>query len=162
MRPELYWIESIDRGRLAIAPRPRGGEWLSGEFAQWQRAGLDVVVSLLTDEEVSELRLQREETQAKENGLLFLRLPIKDRCIPESRAEAKGLIATITNLLREGKGVCVHCRMGIGRSALIAAGVLLGLGNDVAAAFRLVENARKMKVPDTDEQVEWVQGLFVK
>jgi hypothetical protein len=57
MRTELYWIERPWRGRLAIMPRPRGGDWLDDEIQSWRRSGVDVVVSLLTREEESDLNL---------------------------------------------------------------------------------------------------------
>jgi hypothetical protein len=43
MRTELYWIERPWRGRLAIMPRPRGGDWLDDEIQSWRRSGVDVV-----------------------------------------------------------------------------------------------------------------------
>jgi hypothetical protein len=33
MKPELFWIPTPSPGRLAMAPRPRGGDWLD-EFAE--------------------------------------------------------------------------------------------------------------------------------
>jgi hypothetical protein len=47
MRTELYWVEGPWSGRLAIMPRPRGGDWLEEEIQSWRRSGIDVVVSLL-------------------------------------------------------------------------------------------------------------------
>ena len=52
----LFWIDDPwpYTGRLAIAARPRGGDWLQDELASWRDvlgAG-GVVVSLLTAEEV--------------------------------------------------------------------------------------------------------------
>ena len=57
MRAELYWIEGPWPGRLAIVPRPRGGEWLEDEIRSWKQAGVNVVVSLLTNDEITELGL---------------------------------------------------------------------------------------------------------
>jgi len=53
MNPDLFWIPGPWRGRLAVATRPRGGDWLADEAAGWRRAGLDVVVSLLENEEAA-------------------------------------------------------------------------------------------------------------
>ena len=50
MSPDLYWIVGPWRGRLAIAARPRGGDWLDDELSGWRQAGIDVVVSLLENE----------------------------------------------------------------------------------------------------------------
>ena len=42
MNPDLFWITGPWRGRLAIATRPRGGEWLGDEIRGWRR--LDPIV----------------------------------------------------------------------------------------------------------------------
>jgi hypothetical protein len=59
MRPDLFWIPTPWLGRLAIAARPRGGEWLYDELSSLHAAGVDVIVSLLTEEETIELGLGR-------------------------------------------------------------------------------------------------------
>jgi protein-tyrosine phosphatase len=55
-----------------------------------------------------------------------------------------------------GNAVAVHCRAGIGRSSLIAACVLVLLGFAPGMAFDLIGKARGVKVPDTEEQRDWV------
>src|SRR5436309_9794359 len=35
----LYWINDPWPGKLALAARPRGGDWLPDEVADWKRAG---------------------------------------------------------------------------------------------------------------------------
>ena len=36
MHTELYWIPGPWLGRLAIMPRPRGGDWLEDEIRSWR------------------------------------------------------------------------------------------------------------------------------
>src|SRR3954470_4439263 len=72
MRTELYWIEGPWRGRLAIMPRPRGGDWLEDEVQSWRRAGIDMIVSLLTREEQLELCLPQEAALCQANGIEFV------------------------------------------------------------------------------------------
>jgi len=69
MKAELYWVEAPWQGRLAIAPRPRGGDWLEDEVRAWRQSGVEVVVSLLTDSEIAEFDLGREEAYWKTNGI---------------------------------------------------------------------------------------------
>jgi protein-tyrosine phosphatase len=59
-----------------------------------------------------------------------------------------------------GQAIVLHCRMGIGRSSLIAASVLTTLGIAPSEAFALITTARGRSIPDTDEQRQWVD-LFV-
>jgi hypothetical protein len=67
MEAELYWIPGPWLGRLAMAPRPRGGDWLADEIASWRHAGLNAVLSLLTPEEEQDLDLagEREEVESR-------------------------------------------------------------------------------------------------
>ena len=61
--------------------------------------------------------------------------------------------------LREGKSVALHCRQGVGRSALLAACVLAVLGVAQEDGWQRITAARKSPVPDTEEQRSWVAAL---
>ena len=84
MKPEVYWVPGPWPGRLAILPRPRGGDWLPDGVRMWREAGLEIVASLLTKEEVAELELRDEEALAREQRLEFHAFPIPDRGVPAS------------------------------------------------------------------------------
>jgi hypothetical protein len=51
MRKELYWLDESWPGRLAVGPRPRGGDWLKDDVFNWKREQVDGVLSLLTPDE---------------------------------------------------------------------------------------------------------------
>ena len=100
----------------------------------------------------------REERQCCQNyGLEFLSFPIEDRSVPASFSEFDGLLNSVTDYLRNGKAVGVHCRAGIGRSSMIVASALIRDGLSVDSAFRAIEEARGCSVPDTAEQRQWVE-----
>ncbi len=157
MRTELFWIPSNTPGRLAIAPRPRGGNWLDDELASWHRAGVGTVVSLLTPDEAAELELSDEASLATVHGLQFLSHPIPDYGVPASAVAAGEVVGSIAELLANGRSVLIHCRQGIGRAGLMAAAILRTLGLDSEAAVRAVTAARGRPVPETPEQLRWVQ-----
>lgn len=159
MRAELYWIAKTWPGKLAIFPRPRGGDWLADEVQDWVAAGLQVIVSLLTAEEVAELGLIEEAELCRLHGLEFISFPIVDRSVPTSRAETLRLASRLADLLKEGKPVGIHCRQGIGRASLIAACTLNQIGVSAAAAFALIGAARGLVVPETAEQERWVENF---
>jgi hypothetical protein len=46
-----FWVDTDNQIRLAIVPRPRGGDWLEDEVAHIKRAGVDVLVSMLQADE---------------------------------------------------------------------------------------------------------------
>jgi protein-tyrosine phosphatase len=156
MRAEVYWIPGPWPGRLGILPRPRGGDWLEDEVRSWRASGIEVVVSLLTSEEIAEFELQEEETLSRAGGVDFHSLPIPDRGVPRSRTDWMELVSDLESELGAGKTVVVHCRQGIGRSALVVAALLVAAGQGPAEAFRHIETVRGRPVPETIEQREWV------
>jgi len=156
MLKELYWLDGPWQGKLAVAARPRGGDWLRDEIANWKRAGIDTVLSLLTPDEERDLDLQEEAIQAKFHGMEFDSLPIPDRQIPRSEAKLAEVLERITRRLIAGKNVVVHCRQGIGRSGLVATCLLVKKGISPGAAVEMVSGARGEPVPETSEQRDWI------
>src|ERR1700722_14711046 len=105
MKPELFWISGPWRGKLAIASRPRGGDWLQDEIAAWRRAGVDAVISLLEDQEADQLLLASEGERTRREGIEFVRFPIADRGVPDSTAAPLGLLHRMVEALNAGKHV---------------------------------------------------------
>ena len=165
MRPNrslvAYWIAGPWTGRLAIVPRPRGGDWLEEEVRSWREAGLDVVVSLLTQNENTEFELNQEEFLCRAQGIQFYAYPIPDRGVPASQKATTDLVRKLETALEAGKSVAVHCRQGIGRSSLIAALLLVSAGIDPEAALAQIHQARGCTVPDTTEQRNWIKSFAV-
>lgn len=156
MKTELYWIEGPWQGKLAILPRPRGGDWLEDEVREWRAAGVDRIVSLLTSDEVADLDLAQEGALCEAQRIEFRSFPIVDRSVPASRRAALDLVKDLAELLAEGKGIAIHCRQGIGRSALIAGSLLVLFGIVPEAAFQRVSEGRGCSVPETSEQRQWL------
>ena len=140
-------------------PRPRGGDWIEDELKAWRSAGVDVVVSLLTPDEIAELDLTGEEKQSAANGVEYRNLPIADRGVPTSKAAFLKLATNIAADFAAGKNVAVHCRQGLGRAPLVAIVVLVLLGSDLDAATAAVRDARGCPVPETTEQKRWIADL---
>jgi protein-tyrosine phosphatase len=159
MKSELFWVPGPWRGKLGVAARPRGGDWLEDEAGAWHRAGVDIIVSLLEKEEAADLGLAHEGDLAESNGVRFVSFPIPDRGVPASTPDTLALLRDITGALEEGKNVAVHCRQSIGRSGLIAAGVLLTSGIGVDKAIEVVSAARGQSIPETPAQLRWLRRL---
>lgn len=159
MNTELYWIEGPWRGRLAISPRPRGGDWLEHEIRAWSQSGINVAVSLLTLDEIRDLDLSEELELCRANNLSFVSFPIEDLGVPASREDALSLVTALERLLIEGQNILIHCRGGIGRSGLLAASLLVHSGIEPEAAIRRASAARGLSVPETPEQKQWVRKL---
>lgn len=159
MNTKMYWIEGPWPGRLAISPRPRGGEWLKDEIRSWSQSGIDVVVSLLTRDEMKDLELNEEAELCRAHNISFISFSIEDLGVPASRSEALNLVSALERLLVEGHGIVIHCRGGIGRSGLLAASLLVSSGIEPEAAIGRVSDARGFSVPETAQQVQWVRDF---
>ncbi|HEY3453444.1 MAG TPA: dual specificity protein phosphatase family protein [Bryobacteraceae bacterium] len=159
MNPDLFWIPGPWSGRLAIITRPRGGDWLVDEVKGWRRTGIDMVVSLLETDEAAQLDLAREAEAAEASNVRFVSFPIPDRGAPASTTAALSLIRVIADSLRNSKNVAVHCRQGIGRSGMIAAGVLVNSVITPEQAIETVSLARGQMIPETRGQRQWLKEL---
>ena len=155
----LHWIEISGRGRIAICARPRADDWLEIEVSEWKASGLDMVVSLLEGEEVSELGLQRESELCRSSGIEFLSFPIPDRGVPDNGPDVLQVAKFIASGIAEGRSIVIHCRAGIGRSSMIAACALICSGVEPHDALTRIKNARGLTVPDTDEQRDWIMAF---
>ena len=159
MGAKVFWIAGPWRGRLGIVPRPRGGEWLDDETRAWREAGIDVVVSLLEPSEEADLDLTGESASATASGLDFRPFPIPDLGVPKSREAMAELADQIVAALGSGKTVTVHCRQGIGRSALMAAAALISGGLNAETAVGVIRQSRGLEVPETPMQQRWISDF---
>src|SRR6266481_2285531 len=157
MPPEIYWIPSPWPGRLAILPRPRGGNRLDDEMTEFRRMGVNVMVSALEKAEESLLELTRERELCQAKGMEFISFPVPDGTAPTSEKAVGELVRLLETRLAAGKNVAIHCRAGIGRCIVLAACTLALAGVEPDTAFQKIQQARGCHVPDKKEQEEFVK-----
>ncbi|MBM3513299.1 MAG: protein tyrosine phosphatase [Alphaproteobacteria bacterium] len=145
------------RRSLGDHASPSLGRLVAGRSVEWGSAGIGVVVSLLEAHEVQELQLTDEAILCGKANIGFESFPVADRSVPLSMSKTAALVQLLVDYMRAGSSVAIHCRMGIGRSALLAACVLVREGIKASAAFDLISAARGLRVPDTDVQVQWLR-----
>jgi protein-tyrosine phosphatase len=154
-----------------VMARPHGGDWLPDVVQAWRDAHVDVMVSLLTHAEQEALELVDDASLCQRCDLIYVFhiyvfhiyvfYPIPDRGVPPNFSDAQSVIDALARHLTEGRYVAIHCRMGIGRSAMIAAATLARLGDASERACARIRDARRCKVPDTFEQRAWVERFSV-
>ncbi len=158
MQAEIYWTNE----KLATMPRPRGFEMLEYEIKSLKDSGVDVIVSMLEDHEISRLGLENEKFYCRQNLITYLNFPIVDRNLPESFEDVYKFVKKLSAYYEVNKKIAVHCFAGIGRSSLIVCCLLVLKGMDVDEAFTKISNARGFPVPDTQEQIEWAYNFAEK
>lgn len=154
MSDGLFWIEGAPG--LALVLRPRGDHWLEKEIARLKRNGVDVLVSMIEEEEAGWLGLRKEGLYAERAGIAFVSFPIPDHHVPLDRNAFTAFVLKIVERLKAGERVAVHCQGTIGRATVTAACVLIRLGWNPKTALDAIELARGCEVPDTEEQREWI------
>jgi protein-tyrosine phosphatase len=159
MRPTLFTVDLPGPGRISTMAKSRRGDWLTDEMAALHAAGVDIVVCALTRAELDEVDLTDEPDAARDAGLEFVSIPIQDRGVPDP-ATALPHLHRLARRLRGGAHIVTHCRFGIGRASLLAAGVLVLNGVPPEQAWSRLEHARGLPVPDTQAQREWPNELL--
>jgi protein-tyrosine phosphatase len=137
-------------------PHPRGDDWLADDMRSLRAGNIDVLVSLLTRDEIWDLGLADEPQQCMSAGMSFLSFPIPDRGVPPTDTSTLGFISQLADLVAQGKHVAIHCWGGIGRSTTLAACVLILHGYTAAEALAQLRKARGREVPDTASQIAWI------
>lgn len=158
MLPTTYKVTSFGKGVLSVMAKPVSGEYIEDEFIGFARLGINKIVCLLEDWEQKELGLAAEEELCIKNGIEYLSFPIPDRGLPKTDL-ALNLAAELYQEINAGKHIAIHCRVGIGRTGIIAGAVLLKSGRTSEEAFALISNARGIQVPDTEAQEDWLNSL---
>lgn len=159
MYARIFWINKEYPGKLGIMTRPSGEVYLKTELQNVRRAGVDILVSLLEEEEISKMKLGEEGAVVKELGMEFVHHPIPDRSIPENYEATLGLVKYLAKELEEGKNLVFHCRKSIGRSPMMAAAIMVWLGANPKKAFQHIKKIRRAQVPDQVSQLRWVEEV---
>jgi protein-tyrosine phosphatase len=156
---KVYWVHDFANGaKPGIMPRPRGDDWLEEEIIKLKKQNIGSWVSLLEQQEINELGLRNQQTLCFKHELEYINFPIVDRNIPEKGNKIDSLIDQLYQKIQTGNSVVIHCRMGIGRSSIIAGCILLKAGFKTDQILQKITSARGLKVPDTDQQVQWLKS----
>ena len=161
MISDIHWIndKKIGEKKIGTMARPRGNDWLDDEIKSLKTREIDCLVSLLERSEEWELGLQDEEEYCRNWEIEFISFPIKDVNIPKNENEFISLAKELANEINKNKKIVIHCRMGIGRTSILAAATMINLGYEAKDIFEIIGEYRKLKVPDTDEQRNWILSI---
>ena len=138
------------------------GPWardLDTDLAAIRAWGASALVTLMESHELAHLQVGRLGEAARSIGLDWYHLPIRDVSVPSSAFETQWRTSgeELRGRLLGGQSLVVHCRGGLGRTGLIAARLLIELGEAPRKALERVRTARPGAV-ETREQELYVLG----
>ena len=131
-------------GHLYLHSMPGRHESWDEFMGEARRVNLDVIVCLSSEGEIrSKSPAYFRARSSGTIGLATKDFPIEDFGVPgvEEREAFRGFVRELAEELHAGKGVLIHCKMGIGRTGTVATCVLIELGLGTADALRAVERA---------------------
>lgn len=152
----VFPICPLGQGFLAVMPMPGLMESIEQSFDAIQKAKVSVVVSLQEAEEAKRFGLANESELCQRFGIEFRSFPIKDHSPPNDVQAVAELSQWAYQTIINGAGLVFHCYAGIGRSATMAAAVLLQAGVSVDDAFVRISQARGFPTPDRPSQRAWL------
>jgi protein-tyrosine phosphatase len=158
MEAAYFKVYQDKAGFLAIMVRPQLNTGQPDSIATLADNGIGCIVSLLEANESSMLGLETESKVVADNGMNYIAFPISDYGVPSSLDDFSVLTADIFQQLGRGTNVLDHCRGGVGRSGLLAAGVLLQSGLGAESAFARISAKRGVRVPETTQQRDWLKN----
>ena len=154
----IYWINELNNFNVGMMSRPRGNDWLEDEIAELTRYNVTTIVSLLEYEEIYDLELEKEAFYCKINNIEYINFPIKDRGLPDKISFLE-LVHNLDKKLKNKEKIVIHCRMGIGRTSMLVAALLLKRCFEKDTIFDFLSEKRTLRVPDTQEQIDWIYNL---
>lgn len=149
-----------DRNNIALTVLPGRkdrGRNLKDDILQIKKAGFDVVVSLLANDEYRSYGVPDLLDQYSSNGLNVLSLNIIDQGVP-SNDDMNELINEIHSLVNNNKKILIHCVGGLGRTGVVAACYLIKY--DSYSTIKAIEHVRQVRSKRAIESK--LQEEFVK
>jgi ADP-ribosyl-[dinitrogen reductase] hydrolase len=139
------------------------GAWnrdLQADLHAIQTFGATALVTLMESDELNKVGVPAPllGERARELGLEWHHLPIKDVYIPDDRFEhawgESGL--RLRNILAAGGKIVVHCLGGLGRTGTVAGRLLVEFGDTPETAIARIRAARPRSI-ETTAQEEYVR-----
>lgn len=150
-----YLVTEIGQGELHVmaAPKPR---LLHNHIKYLKMQGITKVFSLLEPKEAENLQLGAEAYYCDQEGMAFENFPIRDHDVTTTEA-LKPVAKRLLSEIIEGEKLVIHCFAGIGRTGIVTSAILIENGFSAIDAMKLITEKRQFKVPETDEQVQFVK-----
>lgn len=154
---KIYHIPTRQEGQIYAFAAPLNNRVKDFAVKHLNTLGVKIVVNLLSE---SEKEVHALQNQRKTYGAFNIQLeefPIQDFNTPVSSDNFKKLIQFLSDEVIAGKSIGIHCMAGVGRTGILAVSLLCALGVGIQAAMQHVSQHRECNIPDTEEQMQWLQ-----
>mgnify|MGYP001818103095 FL=1 len=167
---QIAVLDTPGNGRIGLTfcpgkcdPYAMTGPWarnLKSDIAAIVDWGASALVTLMEAHELEKLAVAALGEMAQSQGLEWYHLPIRDVSVPSRAFETTWIRAgrELRSQLLGGQSIVVHCRGGIGRTGLVAARLLIELGEKPVPALDRVRAVSPGAV-ETAEQETYVLRL---
>ncbi|EPR21287.1 hypothetical protein L905_07340 [Agrobacterium sp. TS43] len=146
-------IEVPGAGTIGMMPCPGRSASILAEVSKLEELGVDVVVSLMQDQEFPDLSGFSEVLRSSE--IEWIRLPIVPNSIPDAASDWNLVRSVLINRITNGKFVAIHCWGGLGRTGMIAADLLTAFSHEPSDAITLVRQVRPGTI-ESEAQERWI------
>ncbi len=93
------------------------------------------------------------------SGITFVQHTIPANGLPYDTQLTLALVHDIVLGLEAGKSIVIHCDDGLDRAPMMAAAVLIQMGDSARRAFMRLKKARGKRVPQLPFAVNWVKEV---
>ena len=161
---QIASVETPGNGQIGMTfcpgkrdPRAMTGPWdrdMHTDLAAIVDWGAVALVTLMESHELDLLGVPGLGEAVLARGLDWYHLPIQDVSIPSAAFEDQwtDVSETLRSRLLDGQSIVVHCRGGLGRTGLVAARLLIELGEGPVTALQRVRVARPGAVETTEQE----------
>ena len=162
---QIAALDSLGGGRIGMTfcpgkqdPFAMTGAWardLDTDLTAIRSWGASALVTLMESHELEHLEVGRLGEAARSIGLDWYHLPIRDVSVPSDAFETQWRTSgeELRARLLGGQSLVVHCRGGLGRTGMIAARLLIELGEAPLRALQRVRAARPGAVETREQEL---------
>jgi ADP-ribosyl-[dinitrogen reductase] hydrolase len=149
----------IDEGMFTGCLWQRDLEIDAAAVVKW---GATIWLNLMEDEDLRAVKLDPElfANTVRSNNMTYIHFPIIDQGVPDAEGEVRWkneISPLLKQYLERGEKLFIHCRGGLGRTGIMAAKLLIDLGEAMPdEAILLVRQARPHTI-ETQVQEDWVR-----
>lgn len=140
-------------GNLGLCPMPGKEGGLLADVSQIVAWKPDLVLTLLEQGEMTALGVAGLPEELRKASIGWRHLPIPDFGTPKGNGW-EPLAKEISTLLARGGRVIIHCRAGCGRTGMIAARLMVAVGEPPEIALSRLRTARPCAI-ETKAQMRW-------